>query len=51
MIIGRLYDGELELLQVFRGHTESIQAILHIPELDQVNKNKEKLFFNNLLSN
>jgi len=33
---GRVYSGELEMLQVFRGHEDTIQAVIHIPELDQV---------------
>ena len=32
----RIYDGQLELIQVSRGHEDDIRDILHIPELDQV---------------
>lgn len=32
----RIYDNSLQLLQVSCGHTDTIKAIIHIPERDQV---------------
>lgn len=32
----RLYDRQLEVVQVSRGHTDSIQSIAHVPELNLV---------------
>ena len=34
----RIYDHHLELVQVSRGHEDSIRDIVHIPELDQVSQ-------------
>ncbi len=36
MFACRMYNTDLELLQVCRGHEDSVRAILHIPEDDQV---------------
>lgn len=36
LFVYRVYNTGLELLQVCRGHEDSVRAILHIPEDDQV---------------
>ena len=35
-VLCRIYDCQLEIIQVSRGHNDNIREIVHIPELDQV---------------
>ena len=34
--VHRVYNGDLELLQVSRGHIDVIRSIIHIPDRKQV---------------
>ena len=38
----RVYDKELEVVQVSQGHTDTIQCIVHVPELDMVSRERER---------
>ena len=38
----RLFDRELEVVQVSQGHTDSIQSVVHVPDLNLVGTIREK---------